>query len=175
MKKLSSEEMAVGAVVALAWFMITGWWTILIALACGYLWAKGGSEGTSLIVRRLGVPTAICGGAALINWSWIPLVSFLPFFGVLTIGYGIPSWNNPDGSMDDKGSPLGRFWWIKVHGGMTKGTKEEETKTDLLVRGTLAFAYGLTLLSFAWISVLGWMVGLVLITILVPLMVVLVK
>ena len=146
----------VGLVVAASWvcFANNFWLNILIILS-GILWAFGGADGTSKAWRRIGVPTVVCLFISLNQMSWLPWIGWIPFFGVTTIGYGIP-----DNS--DAGSPLGRFF-LNIF--------ITEEKATFMLRGFLAFLMGLSMVSVAWISFIGWVVGLILITVSVPLMV----
>jgi hypothetical protein len=53
------------------------------------------------MVRRLGVPAVM---AVSLSFSslWL-LLTFFPLWGIVSIGYGMPS-------EGDKGSAMGRFW-----------------------------------------------------------------
>lgn len=165
--KLNPVELAVGTVVVGVWFYFLGWLTIPGALLGSLLWSLGGADGYSKAWRRIGVPAIMCLFSALWLKSFWPLISFLPFFGVLTIGYGIPSWNGPNGSQDDEGSFLGRLCY-KLVGGKEWYDPESDQAATILLRGFLALLIGLTLLPFAWFNFGMWLLGLVLIVIFVP-------
>lgn len=84
------EEVLTGAVVGISFMGLIGWWALPLALITAILWRMGGSDEWDKNWRRLGVPTVV---VAILSWatqSWIPLLSWLPFWGSLTLGYGIP-------------------------------------------------------------------------------------
>ncbi len=99
------------------------WITLLSGLICGILWALSGA-GYSKLFRRLGCPFVLLLGHVLFYKSFIPFVSLLPIFGVLSLGYGIPSTQPPD-----EGSTLGRFFY--------KLTKKDEFLANILTRLTI--------------------------------------
>ena len=151
-KYLNPEELAVGLIHALVWSVFLGLWAVLAVPLSSFLWAWAGADGTSKIWRRLGVPVVICGLIAIAKLTWIPLISVLPLWGVLSIGYGIPD----DG---DEGSWLGRFWFKKFN---------DDVMATIFTRGTLALLFGLVLVPLAWISIIWWLIGTVALTLLVP-------
>jgi len=163
--KLSKEEFLTGCVVGVAWFSFMKWGCVPAGLLSGFLWALGGAAGTSKNWRRIGVPLTVGLFAWLGSRSLLPLVGVLPFYGVLTLGYGVP-----DGAGDD-GSWLGRFWMTKVtdcRPPWSMVTPVDMKGTDVMVRGTIAALIGLSMVSLAWINVLGWIAGLMLLA-LIPL------
>ena len=168
-KYLNPEEIAVGIIHAVVWFMFLKWWTLLAVPVSGFLWAWGGAEGTSLSWRRLGVPITICGLCALGSWHWLPILSILPFFGVLTIGYGIPTYL-PDGTCTDEGSFLGRFAW-KLVGNGHKPDKLKERKATAIVRFILATLAALSMISLGFIHLFWYILGALLLMYLYPVIV----
>lgn len=84
--------------------MKVGLWALPMAVVTSLLWAVGGAEGGKKVVRRLGVPLTITSVCALFAHSWVPFISVPLAFGVLSIGYGIPSTQPPD-----EGSWLGQY------------------------------------------------------------------
>lgn len=100
--KLNKEELLIGFLVGIIFWFKVSWWALPLALLTSFLWAYTG-WGASKLYRRLGVPL-LCGGiVALVYHSLIPLISVPLAFGVLSIGYGIPTTQPPD-----EGSLLGQ-------------------------------------------------------------------
>lgn len=96
MNKLNREEMFIGASVGLSLMDYMGWWSVLGIPLCSLFWAMGGAGYKK--VRRLGVPCVI-GFLSLMNLEYFRALLVIPsMFGVLTIGYGIPDINDPEGS-----------------------------------------------------------------------------
>lgn len=101
--KLNKNELTIGLVVGGLSVVKTGWFSVPIALACSFMWAYTGA-GASKLCRRLGVPSLIAGATALAKDNPVALLSILPAFAVLSMGYGIPT-TKPY----DEGSWLGRI------------------------------------------------------------------
>jgi hypothetical protein len=112
LEALNEEEMKIGFVVgALSAFRI-GWLAIVPAVASAYLWAAGGAKGEdggNKAYRRIGVPLVWVGVVAAITHDQWTLPAWLPAFGVLSMGYGIPT-TQPY----DAGSYLGRFFYYRT-------------------------------------------------------------
>jgi len=166
-KYLNPEEIAVGALHAAVWIGFLKLWGILTIPLVALLWAWGGADGTSKNWRRLGAPIVLCLLLAIAKLSWLPLISILPCFGILTIGYGIPSFHN-DGSIEDEGSFLGKIIYKKVKGDMIGPDKLAERASTMIVRAILALLFAIALLPLAWISILPWAIGTIALTFLVP-------
>lgn len=160
MKKIDNvEELIVGSMVGAVYFYFMGLWTLLAIPLCAWLWWLGGAEGYSKGIRRLGVPVVICGLCMLNKWSWIPAVSIFPLFGVLTIGYGIPSFDE-EGHCTDKGSKLGRFaLWLVTGGKPFYIDKKAEDKMNFIVRGIIAALMGIAMGSLGFINLPSWAVA----------------
>lgn len=108
--KLIKAELIVGAIVGASSAIKIGLWAIPTSVVTSLLWAMGGATGGNKLYRRLGVPTIIGVVVGIVCHSWTPLLSIPPAFGVLSIGYGIPTTQPVD-----EGSWLGRlcFKWSK--------------------------------------------------------------
>jgi hypothetical protein len=128
---------------------------------CGLLGALGGAENSNKLYRRLGIPLVL---TILITLTLCLKFGIIGLFGlctmllfpILTIGYGIPSWNGPNNSMDDEGSPLGRFWYKLVKGSITGPDTKAEKKATILTRTTIGILFALVplviaILSHAWL------------------------
>ncbi len=103
----------------------------MLALCCGFMGAWTGAGGSKLW-RRFGIPFlyTLAAFLSIANW-WV--LTILLMFGVLSLGYGIPT------PPSDNGSPLGRFWYDLVHG--------DEKLATALTRTTLGILMLITLLS----------------------------
>lgn len=138
------EEILVGAVIALSFVFYVGWWVLLLIPLCAFLWWLGGAEGYSKAYRRMGVPVVLCSAIAISLRSWIPLASMPAFFGVLSIGYGIPWY-------DDPGSFLGRVVCRVFRlDPVTYGY--DLWKADLIVRGIIGLLIGLSMGSLYFVA-----------------------
>jgi len=81
---------------------------LILSVVSAILGALGGQH--DITIRRLGVPGVITLGSLLLTFSpWAVLL--MGMFGGLSMGYGLPSFNGPNGSMDDEGSVLGKMVW----------------------------------------------------------------
>lgn len=78
-----------------------------ISAIIGFVGAYAGSEGTSLLWRRCGIPLifTVC---ALIEIKSLWVILLMSIWGALSMGYGIPDDNYPIAG--DSGSDIGRFW-----------------------------------------------------------------
>lgn len=99
MNKLNKEELLVGFIYGSSTWPVIGWWAVIPGVICSALWAIGGAG--PKLVRRLGVPAVVAGSLAFAS-PWL-LLLIGPLWGIVSIGYGMPS-------PDDKGSPLGRLF-----------------------------------------------------------------
>lgn len=129
---INKEELLIGAIVGLCFIPIIGLVALPMALATAILWNLGGADGFSKAYRRMGVPLVTCITVAVVKQSLTPLISLLPVWGVLSIGYGIPSTQPPDA-----GSWLGREALMLAKG--------HEKRADLYCRGVI---YALLALAF---------------------------
>lgn len=103
--KLNKEEFLVGGIYGSSCWPLLSWWAVIPGVICSVLWAIGGVG--PKMARRLGVPAVM---AVCLSFTslWL-LLTMLPLWGVISLGYGMSS---IDGS--DKGSILGRFYlrWL---------------------------------------------------------------
>ena len=137
--KLNREECLYGTGISLAFFWILGWWVVLIAPITAFLWALGGASGYTAAWRRIGVSLVLGIVLSISSKNLWCLLSILPAFGFLCLGYGIPSTQPPD-----DGSVLGRFFW-KLTGG-------KEWLTNLLTRGLIMSGLFLSFAIPLWTS-----------------------
>lgn len=105
------EDFFAGFAVTQITAIVIGPWSVFLGLVGGFLWFSGGQGylGTKAW-RRLGVPLVICTPFFWHTpWYWV-LASGLAQFGVQSVGYGVPDYNDP------KGSFLGRIFgkWTRV-------------------------------------------------------------
>lgn len=112
-----------------------------------FLGALGGSKNSTKAVRRFGIPAIIFILAFIKTLSYFPhnlwTLSTLSIIGVLSIGYGTVS------PWDDKPSKLGEFYY--------KLFPKSETIQNVLIRGTIAILFCISMLSVPmilqnWIS-----------------------
>lgn len=99
MNKLNKEELLVGFIYGSCAWSVISWFAVIPGVVCAFLWAIGGAG--PKMVRRIGVPCVVA--ASLVYVSWWLLITALPLWGAVSIGYGMPDYN-------DKGSALGRFY-----------------------------------------------------------------
>jgi len=94
---------------------------LILAFIIGFLGAYAGSENTSLLWRRCGIPVifTMCALIATMNIYTFFLMSL---WGWFSIGYGIPD-------ATDEGSTIGRFWYNIFN---------NKFLTDIFTRGTVA-------------------------------------
>ena len=97
--KLNKEELLVGFIYGSSAWSVLSFLAIVPGIVCAFLWAIGGSG--PKMVRRLGVPVVMAISLSFIN-LWL-LLTILPLWGIVSIGYG-----QPDST--DKGSALGKFY-----------------------------------------------------------------
>lgn len=85
--KLNKEELLVGFIYGSCSWSVISWWAVIPGIICAFLWAIGGSG--PKLVRRIGVPLVVAGSMAFTS-LWLLLLT-LPLWGVVSIGYGMPS------------------------------------------------------------------------------------
>ena len=107
-----------------------------LSILGGFLGCWAGAEGTSKGWRRIGIPLLIT-TVAYFTFKNPLVLTILSLIGVLSIGYGIPSPNDPDPSA------LGGFWY--------KITKNIQL-TTVLVRLTLGLGQALCLIALPIIT-----------------------
>lgn len=97
--KLNKEEFLVGGIYGSSCWPLLSWWAVIPGVICSVLWAIGGVG--PKMARRLGVPAVM---AVCLSFTslWL-LLTTLPLWGIISIGYGIPD-------STDKGSVIGRFY-----------------------------------------------------------------
>jgi len=103
--RLNKEELLVGFIYGSSTWPLLTWLAIVPGIACAFLWAVGGA-GPKLF-RRVGVPIVVA--ISLAFTSPYLLLTVLPLWGVVSIGYGMPD-------STDEGSVLGRFYsrWLST-------------------------------------------------------------
>ena len=112
---------------------LPGWAGII-----GFLGAFAGSDGTSKMWRRAGIPalTTVVAYVTLgFQLGWIKSllsITCMSLWGALAIGHGIPSDN-------DEGSVLGRFYYRLF--------KENHLLADIFTRGTIGIIQSISLIS----------------------------
>ena len=169
--KLSKEEFWTGFTHSFAWTPFQGWYSLPSALISGFLWALGGSGLASKLVRRLGCPLTICASIWAYKGGYYHFIS-IPFaFWVLSLGYGIPSWNGPNGSQDDEGSFLGRFCYYALCKGPDFKDLKVERCAERKTRAILALLFGLAMVSIIPYSWVYWVIGTGVLIVIVPIIV----
>jgi len=103
MVKLNKEELLVGFIYGASVWPLISWIAVIPGIVCAFLWAVGGAGKKA--VRRVGVPIVMAISLSFTS-LWL-LLTVLPLWGVVSIGYGMPD-------PTDKGSILGRFYskWL---------------------------------------------------------------
>lgn len=108
---LNNNELLHGVIFGMCFILTTGLWSVPMAMITALLWSLSGAEHHDKYWRRWVMPSVVCVATALCSWSLLPLIS-IPLMGaVLSLGYGIITFdpNLPD-TITDEGSWLGRFW-----------------------------------------------------------------
>lgn len=137
--ELNKEELTLGLVAGTAFVGFLGWWVLLTGPLCAFLWALSGAHGFSKVWRRIGV-ALVLSIALLRGWEWC--FSFLTAFGVLSLGYGIPTF-------PDRGSALGRFFTRFF----------SDVLANDFVRGTIAALLWLAFLPLAFVNPMAYIVS----------------
>ena len=166
--EIALEEFLVGCVYGgcLAWYY--KWWTIPIVLLSGILWSLGGAHGITKAVRRFGCPLMLLIPIMLVSHNYYIAISIIAHMIILSIGYGIPSFNGPAGSCDDEGSALGKFVWYTTLKQKSFSNPSAEVEADVIVRGIIGFALGITLVPMAFYSLPYYTLTLMFLTIAYP-------
>jgi len=99
MNTAEKEDLIQGACYGLISTLAIGWWGLAIAHLTATLWYLGGRGwlGTNTW-RRIGCPLVLCLSFMTHGFSWWIVASFFVQWGALSIGYGIPDVNDPEGS-----------------------------------------------------------------------------
>ena len=164
--ELNREELAIGAVfgASFTWFIHPGQFATVPL--CALLWALSGA-GAPKVLRRLMAPLLIAAIAANRLESWIPLLAVLPAFGVLSLGYGIPTIIKTAASGGgitsvlqtvDEGSRLGRFVYNYLAG-------QDEVKANIITRFIYFLLLGIAFVPLAWFGIVPWLIGLAILSI----------
>lgn len=106
---LNKEELVYGACFGMLSVFCIKWFAVIPAILCAYLWALSG-YGESKLYRRLLCPIILFISCVLVTHRYWSVLSVLGLFGVLSMGYGIPTYA-PGRTDNDEGSTLGRFYW----------------------------------------------------------------
>lgn len=126
------------------------------AFVVGFLGAFAGSQGTSLLWRRCGIPSLVTVTAYLklgtiVGWvQALWTITIQTMWGFMSMGYGIPDWDYPENDLADEGSTLGRFWTMnfrKVFGDDIDGREKAHRFGDYLTRGTIGFLTAISMVS----------------------------
>ena len=108
LKSLNKFEALIGLVFGLVFAVKIGWWALVLAPFTAYFWASGGAkkeDGGNKLYRRLGCALFPALAVFAVHFPhWWCLLAVPLAFGVLSVGYGIPSTQPPDA-----GSVLGRW------------------------------------------------------------------
>lgn len=130
--KLNENELLVGFLVGSTSALLMDWWFVPMSISVSVLWALGGTYHKAY--RRVGVPLVITICYLIFYEELLCLLTFPMLFGVLSIGYGIPTIHGQkivDGDWvyeyTDEGSFLGSFFWKyslndKLANFLTRGT-----------------------------------------------------
>ena len=130
--ELNRNELITGAIFGISFVWILGVYALALAPIAALLWALGGS--VKKAYRRIGVPVAVAIFLSLVLSEWIrPALTIPGAFGILSIGYGIPSTQPPDA-----GSVLGRFFF-----------KLSPRWADVLTRGSI---FVMLALNYFWVA-----------------------
>lgn len=107
----------------------------------GFLGAYAGSEGTSILWRRCGIPVifVIC---ALIETKSLWVIALMSIWGCLSIGYGIPDDDYPENPDADEGSTIGHFWTMLIRKKLTWDIYRNYSHkwADYFTRGTVGLS-----------------------------------
>ncbi|UOF78262.1 hypothetical protein [Caudoviricetes sp.] len=126
--QLNREEMLYGAGFGLLPSLPFAFLTVP---ACAVLWALGGAPNKSAAYRTVGCPFAVLIATMIVHGTNLMGHGFAAVaqYGLLTLGYGIPTSEEESPGHADKGSVLGRFFY--------KLTNKNHKLADILTRGTI--------------------------------------
>lgn len=131
---LNTNELIRGAILGMLLTPATKWAALIVIPAASYLYALSGCKGRDKIWRRIWMP-GICGLACAINLAhWPAILGAIPGYGLMTLGYGLPSTQPPD-----EGSWIGQ----KIY----KYITTDETLATWIMHGSIAFFW---LLGYAF-------------------------
>ena len=139
-------EIVVGAIVGISFSWHIGFTCLFITGLCSALWRLGGADGFSKSYRRVGVPAVICTTLLVTYNDPLFIASSIAMWGVLSIGYGIPDVNDPNGSA------LGRFVLRFVN---------DVKIADVLIRTFIGLLIGLSLIPMAFHDLGVYVIGVV--------------
>lgn len=139
LKSLNKSELVIGLIFGLIFAVKIGWWALALAPVTSFLWAAGGLWNKAF--RRIGCALLPCLAVWAVSGWWWAILAFPLAFGVLCIGYGIPTTQPPD-----EGSFLGRFAYSLVSQQSGWTVVEKEQIAEILTRTLIYF-----LLSVAFI------------------------
>jgi hypothetical protein len=124
--------------------------SIIIVPLGALLGAIGGAGNKS--ARRIGIPFSIT-GLAYLQLESIFVLTIMSMAGALSIGYGIPKFEEHGGSIlpieVDSGSAIGRFWY--------KLFNQNHLLADIFTRGTCGLFISLSLISIPIIKY-NWLI-----------------
>lgn len=130
-------ELVLGAAHGLVTALFIGWWALLVAPVTAFLFAYGGSSKSgSSAYRRVGVPVATSLAYLVAAYNGWAAVLLGLGFGVLSIGYGLPS-TQPY----DEGSAIGA--WVFKKFKLTPHNHRDEMFANVIIRGGLFLVYAL--------------------------------
>jgi len=107
-----------------------------IGLFSGLLGAWAGADGTSKAWRRFVLPLLYL-GLIWQNMSSLWCLTVLGMMGAFSLGYGIPDFNDLDGS------PIGRFWWEVF----SLYPMKKHLLSDVFTRGTIGLLVCISLIG----------------------------
>lgn len=134
---VKQQDFLIGFIYGLLSIAYVGWFGLIVAIASGLLWEKGGQEGHAWRVYGCALVVYLAASIHL-HSLWIVVPAALSMV-ILSLGYGLPSTQSPDA-----GSPLGRFFW--------KLTKQNVFLSNTLTRGTIYTLLAVTFLSTRLLS-----------------------
>ena len=141
------------------------------AVIVGFLGAYGGSEGTSLLWRRIGIALIstlyayykVAKAVGVLEALWV--LTIMSLWGALAVGYGIPDDDYPENTNSDSGSTVGHFWTMLFRRFKTR--LDAHLWGDYMTRGTVGCLKAISFLSVPmllgnWIIYCGCAIGFIL-------------
>lgn len=121
------------------------------AVIIGFLGAYGGSEGTSLLWRRVGIAVLstiyayykVAKTVGVLQALWV--LTVMSLWGALAIGYGIPDDDYPENENADSGSTVGNFYTMLFR--RFKNRLDAHLWGDYMTRGTVGCLKAISFLS----------------------------